>query len=75
MSDLIIRSVRIDLYKKNIQHGIFMRVVVELELLNHLCSEIILDGCFYKIDYEGFPSICFNCGQIRHSSIYCPHHN
>ncbi|XP_055960701.1 uncharacterized protein LOC126667366 [Mercurialis annua] len=51
----------------------FARLAINLDLTKPLFSRIMIDGHIQKVEYEGLPIICFDCGQYGHRKNLCPH--
>ncbi|EEF29099.1 conserved hypothetical protein [Ricinus communis] len=47
-------------------------VAVEINLLKPLVSKLHLDGFTHKVEYEGLPQVCFECGRVGHAETLCP---
>ncbi|KAI9123882.1 hypothetical protein K1719_005182 [Acacia pycnantha] len=52
--------------------GKFARIAVVIDLTKPLISKIQVDGELIYVEYEGLPSICFECGRYGHLQISCP---
>ncbi|KAI9077148.1 hypothetical protein K1719_040970 [Acacia pycnantha] len=50
----------------------FARIAVNIDLTKPLTSKILVDGELIFVEYEGLPSICFNCGRYGHLQQACP---
>ena len=50
----------------------FARIAVKIDLQKPLLSRLKLDGVTQYIEYEGLPTICYNCGCYGHLEGICP---
>ncbi|XP_050226088.1 uncharacterized protein LOC126675483 [Mercurialis annua] len=64
--------VRIDYNTEARERGKFARLAISLDLTKPLVSRILIDGRIQKVEYEGLPIICFDCGRYGHRENYCP---
>ncbi|KAL4319829.1 hypothetical protein GQ457_18G007350 [Hibiscus cannabinus] len=53
------------------KRGRFARLAVMIYLDKPLKPGIIIDGHHQPIEYEGLPSICYECGKYGHSKEMC----
>ncbi|KAI9074584.1 hypothetical protein K1719_043425 [Acacia pycnantha] len=52
--------------------GKFARIAVIIDLTKPLVSKIMVDGELIFVEYEGLPSICYDCGMYGHLQASCP---
>ncbi|XP_050217715.1 uncharacterized protein LOC126668568 [Mercurialis annua] len=69
------KVIKIDFNTEARERGKFARLAINLDLTKPLCSRILLDGRLQKVEYEGLPIICFNCGRYGHRENLCTHKN
>ena len=69
------KTVKVDLNTQLAARGKFARVAVEIDLNKPLVSRFTLDGEIQRIEYEGLPQVCFHCGRVGHSILFCPNKN
>ncbi|PKI66166.1 hypothetical protein CRG98_013419 [Punica granatum] len=50
-----------------VERGNFARICVEVDLTRPLRLEVEMDGCPYRVEYEGLQLICFHYGRFGHS--------
>ncbi|XP_028802469.1 uncharacterized protein LOC114757564 [Neltuma alba] len=50
----------------------FARLAVKLDLTKPLVSKLRLDGITQYVEYEGLPTICYQCGRYGHLEATCP---
>ena len=62
---------RVDLNTQLATRGKIARVAVELNLNGPLVSRFTLDGEVQRIKYEGLPQVCFCCGKVSYSVLFC----
>ncbi|XP_050205722.1 uncharacterized protein LOC126655541 [Mercurialis annua] len=67
--------IRIDYNTEAMERGKFARLAINLDLSKPLISRILIDGRVQKIEYEGLPIICFDCGRYGHRENNCPFNN
>ncbi|KAH9772083.1 reverse transcriptase domain-containing protein [Citrus sinensis] len=53
------------------ERGKFARIDIRVSLTQPLVSRFNLDGRIQKVEYEGLPIICYQCGKYGHSSTFC----
>ncbi|KAI9105114.1 hypothetical protein K1719_022830 [Acacia pycnantha] len=58
--------IRVDYNTDSGDRGKFARLAVSIDLTKPLTSRIQVDGELILVEYEGLPSICFNCGRYSH---------
>lgn len=51
--------------------GQFARICVELDLSKPLEAFVELNQCWFNLEYEGLPDICFKCGLYGHKKEGC----
>ncbi|KAK9209599.1 hypothetical protein WN944_001966 [Citrus x changshan-huyou] len=71
LGEVVGRVIRIDYNTKAAKHGKFARVAVEICLNKPLVSQFQLNGKIQRIEYEGLPTICFECGKYGHTVDTC----
>ncbi|KAI9091954.1 hypothetical protein K1719_027889 [Acacia pycnantha] len=64
--------IRVDYNTDSGERGKFARLAVNIDLTKPLISKIQVDGELIFVEYEGLPSICFNCGRYGHLRESCP---
>ncbi|KAI9093683.1 hypothetical protein K1719_027132 [Acacia pycnantha] len=64
--------IRVDYNTDSGDRGKFARLAVNIDLTKPLTSRIQVDGELILVEYEGLPSICFNCGRYGHLKEACP---
>ncbi|KAI9084010.1 hypothetical protein K1719_034006 [Acacia pycnantha] len=64
--------VRVDYNTESGERGKFARIAVVINLTKPLISKIQVDGEIIFVEYEGLPSICFDCGKYGHLQNSCP---
>ncbi|KAI9086614.1 hypothetical protein K1719_031208 [Acacia pycnantha] len=52
--------------------GKFARIAVSLDLTMPLILKIMVDGEIIYVEYEGLPTICYNCGKYGRLQEACP---
>ncbi|XP_050217263.1 uncharacterized protein LOC126668090 [Mercurialis annua] len=67
--------IRIDYNTEAKERGKFARIAINLDLTKPLISTIVIDGRSQRVEYEGLPIICFECGRYGHRETYCPYKN
>ncbi|KAI9128387.1 hypothetical protein K1719_001380 [Acacia pycnantha] len=63
--------VRVDYNTDSGERGKFVRIAVVIDLTKPLISKIQVDGEIIFVEYEGLPSICFDCGKYGHLQASC----
>ncbi|KAI9125686.1 hypothetical protein K1719_003104 [Acacia pycnantha] len=64
--------IRVDYNTDSGDRGKFARLAVRIDLTKPLTSKIQVDGEIIYVEYEGLPTICFNCGRYGHLQGICP---
>ncbi|KAI9086450.1 hypothetical protein K1719_031534 [Acacia pycnantha] len=64
--------IKVDYNTNSGDRGKFARIAVSLDLTKPLTSKIMVDGELIYMEYEGLPTICFNCGRYSHLQGACP---
>ncbi|KAI9122035.1 hypothetical protein K1719_006724 [Acacia pycnantha] len=64
--------IRIDYNTESGDRGKFSRLAVTIDLTKPLISKIQVDGEIIFVEYEGLPTICFDCGRYGHLKEACP---
>ncbi|KAH9673090.1 reverse transcriptase domain-containing protein [Citrus sinensis] len=71
LGEVVGRVIRIDYNTEAAKRGKFARVAVEICLNKPLVSQFQLNGKIQRIEYEGLPTICFECGKYGHTTDTC----
>ncbi|KAK9177684.1 hypothetical protein WN943_026873 [Citrus x changshan-huyou] len=71
LGEVVGRVIRIDYNTEAAKRGKFARVAVEICLNKPLVSQFQLNGKIQRIEYEGLPTICFECGKYGHTVDTC----
>ncbi|KAI9126211.1 hypothetical protein K1719_002632 [Acacia pycnantha] len=64
--------IKVDYNTDSGDRGKFARLAVNIDLTKPLISKIQVDGETIFVEYEGLPTICFNCGRYGHFQADCP---
>ncbi|KAI9113694.1 hypothetical protein K1719_014945 [Acacia pycnantha] len=64
--------IKVDYNTESGDRGKFARIAVMIDLTKPLVSKIQVDGELIFVEYEGLPSICFDCGLYGHLQVSCP---
>ncbi|KAI9072252.1 hypothetical protein K1719_045780 [Acacia pycnantha] len=64
--------IKVDYNTESGERGKFARIAVVLDLTKPLISKIMVDGELIFVEYEGLPSICYECGKYGHLQEACP---
>ncbi|KAK9093996.1 hypothetical protein Scep_025465 [Stephania cephalantha] len=72
ISNLVGRTIKVDMNTITGKRGKFARVAVELDLAKPLIPMVRFHDLWQIIEYEGLPPICFTCGRTGHSFASCP---
>ncbi|KAJ4843253.1 hypothetical protein Tsubulata_035371 [Turnera subulata] len=49
-----------------------MRIAVEVDLLQPLKGKVEMQDETYNVEYEGLPTVCYNCRCVDHYIAACP---
>ncbi|KAK9203874.1 hypothetical protein WN943_014131 [Citrus x changshan-huyou] len=71
LGEVVGRVIRIDYNTEAAKRGKFARIAVEIYLNKPLVSQFQLNGKIQRIEYEGLPTICFECGKYGHTTDTC----
>ena len=71
LGQLVGNVIKIDSNTASSSRGRFARLAVSISLTKPLVSQFELDGKIQKVEYEGLPIICYECGCYGHSSSNC----
>ncbi|KAK9232243.1 hypothetical protein WN943_022488 [Citrus x changshan-huyou] len=71
LGEVVGRVTRIDYNTEAAKRGKFARVAVEICLNKPLVSQFQLNGKIQRIEYQGLPTICFECGKYGHTIDTC----
>ncbi|KAK9200230.1 hypothetical protein WN944_015427 [Citrus x changshan-huyou] len=71
IGQLVGNVIKIDYRTELRERGKFARIVIRVSLTQPLVSRFNLDGRIQKVEYEGLPIICYQCGKYGHSSTFC----
>lgn len=63
--------VKVDYATTASSRGMFPRVVVRVPLDKPLISHFKIENGIQKVEYEGLPIVCFNCGKYGHYRELC----
>lgn len=66
---------RIDYNTEGFDKARYARLAVRIDLTKPLVSKLKLDGLTQLVEYEGLPTICYNCGCYGHLEEACPPRN
>lgn len=72
VGQLVGTVIKIDYHTESRERGKFARIAVRVSLSQPLVAQFNLDGKIQKVEYEGLPIICYQCGKYGHTSITCP---
>ncbi|XP_024035693.1 uncharacterized protein LOC112096477 [Citrus clementina] len=65
--------IKIDYRTELRERGKLARIAIRVSLTQPLVSRFNLDGRIQKVEYEGLPIICYQCGKYGHNSTACLH--
>lgn len=71
LASVIGRTIRVDQNTLMIECGRFARVCVEIDLSLPVVGKFLLDGHWYRVEYEGLHLICSKCGCYGHVGRNC----
>ncbi|KAH9666253.1 reverse transcriptase domain-containing protein [Citrus sinensis] len=71
IGQLVGTVIKIDYHTALRERGKFARIAVRISLSQPLLSRFNMDGKIQKVEYEGLPIICYQCGKYGHNSIIC----
>ena len=63
--------IKVDYNTDSGDRGKFARFAVNIDLTKPLIPKIQVDGEIIFVEYEGLPTICFNCGRYGHLQDSC----
>ncbi|KAH9727251.1 hypothetical protein KPL70_008594 [Citrus sinensis] len=72
ISQLVGTVIKIDYHTELRERGKFARMAVRISLSQPLLSQFNLDGKIQRVEYEGLPVICYQCGKYGYNSFGCP---
>ncbi|KAI9079071.1 hypothetical protein K1719_038979 [Acacia pycnantha] len=72
IGDVFGEVIKVDYNTDSGDRGKFARIAVVIDLTKPLTSKIQVDGELIFVEYEGLPSICFECGKYGHLQDRCP---
>lgn len=72
VGDSIGQVLKIDYNTEGVNKARFARLAVKLDLTKPLISRLKLDGVIQYVEYEGLPTICYQCGRYGHLENACP---
>lgn len=68
---LIGKVAKLDLNIDNKVRGRFARMAVYINLDTPLISQVLINRKVQRIEYDFFPTVCFNCGRYSHVKEGC----
>lgn len=71
ISSYIGKPIETDANTALVTRGKFASICVEINLTKPLLGQIIIDGRWQKVEYEGLHIICFPCGCFGHTTECC----
>ncbi|XP_050216415.1 uncharacterized protein LOC126667478 [Mercurialis annua] len=71
IANTIGKVIKIDYNTEAKERGKFARLAINLDLTKPLISSILIDGRLQRVEYEGLPIICFDCGRYGHRENHC----
>ncbi|OMO81305.1 reverse transcriptase [Corchorus capsularis] len=60
------KEIKVDRNTHFASRGKFARVCVEVDLTKPLVPKVYVDDRWTRVEYEGLPLICFQCGYVGH---------
>ncbi|XP_058784964.1 uncharacterized protein LOC131659629 [Vicia villosa] len=70
--DRIGKTVKVDNTTRKQERGRYARICVTVNLSKPLVAMLKVQGCCYKIEYEGLHLLCLACGCYGHYKENCP---
>lgn len=71
IGDYLGKTIKIDKASLNAERGQFARIAIEIDTALPLVPSVEIDDWIQTVEYEGLPTICYNCGKILHGSASC----
>ncbi|XP_039053191.1 uncharacterized protein LOC120195170 [Hibiscus syriacus] len=65
------KIVKIDYNTTEGKHGRFVRLAIVVNLERPLIPGIRIDGRYQVVEYEGLPTICYQCGKYGYVKEFC----
>ncbi|XP_015934551.1 uncharacterized protein LOC107460681 [Arachis duranensis] len=72
IGNIIGRTLRVDTYTVEKCRDKFVRLCVELDLIELLVAQYAINEVRYLVEYEGIHNICFACRMVEHKKQRCP---
>ncbi|RYR49329.1 hypothetical protein Ahy_A07g035787 [Arachis hypogaea] len=72
ISNIVGRTLKIELNTAEISRGKFARICVEIDLDKPLVSQYQVNEINHTIEYERLHQVCFECRRVGHENENCP---